>query len=416
MIFRSILLLSCILIGCKKENKIEISDLLLDSQKSECPDLIISPQDKLYHTWIEREGDSLDVLKYAILEQNDWSKPKEIVSGTDWFVNWADFPTLAVFAGSELNLMASYLQKNSRGKTYDYDIRLASSNSNGERFKLIDSLHASLPGEHGFVSMQSFSYNKNLVVWLDGSKMSEEHNDTGSSGHDHGGSMQLMAAFVDVNGRITDRTVLDEMTCECCQTDITMTPKGPVVVYRNKAADHTRDIYMTRYNDGLWSAPRPVHEDHWVIHGCPVNGPAIAAVGNKVAVAWYTAALEDPSVYFSISDNAADSFSHPIKLNTKFTEGRLDVCWLSKDMLAISYLDKMEMKADRAQIHISLFDGAGNFVADHVITETSSKRKSGFPVIQNVKDTLYLSYTQVGDGNHTVVKSKKITFPEIKAN
>jgi len=416
MILRSVILLTCFLIGCKKENKIEISDLSLYTQNSECPDLILSPQDKLYQTWIEREGDSLDVLKYAIMEKYDWSKPKEIVNGADWFVNWADFPTLAVFAGSELNLMASYLQKNSRGKTYDYDIRLASSNSNGERFRLIDSLHTDIPGEHGFVSIQPFSYNKNLIVWLDGSTMTNEQSDSSISSHEHGGNMQLMAAFVDINGRITDRTVLDEMTCECCQTDITMTPKGPVVVYRNKAEDHTRDIYMTRYNDGKWSAPKSIHDDNWVIHGCPVNGPAIAAVNNKVAVVWYTESKEKPSIYFSISENAADSFSNPIKLNTKFTDGRLDICWLSKDMLAISYLDKKVMKADHAQIHVSLFDGTGNFMADHVITETSSKRKSGFPVMQNVKDIIYLAYTQISEGDHSVVKSKRITFPQYKMN
>nr|MBP6796119.1 hypothetical protein [Saprospiraceae bacterium] len=327
MISRSLLLLLIVTAGCKKEFKIEITDLNLYTQNSECPDLILSPQDKLYHTWIEREGDSLDVLKYAILEQYGWSKPHEIVNGTDWFVNWADFPTLAVFAGSELNLLASYLQKNPRGKTYDYDIKLASSNSNGERFRLIDSLHSTIPGEHGFVSMQSFSYNKNLIVWLDGSQMNGEGGDTSSDHHDHGGSMQLMAAFVDINGRITDRTVLDDMTCECCQTDIAMTPKGPVVVYRNKGTDHVRDIYLTRYNAGKWSTPRAIHQDNWVIHGCPVNGPAISSLGNKVAVVWYTAVQDNPSIYFSISENAADSFSNPIKLNTKFTDGRLDICW-----------------------------------------------------------------------------------------
>ena len=86
------MLLLIVTAGCKKEFKIEITDLNLYTQNSECPDLILSPQDKLYHTWIEREGDSLDVLKYAILEQYGWSKPHEIVNGTDWFVNWADFP------------------------------------------------------------------------------------------------------------------------------------------------------------------------------------------------------------------------------------------------------------------------------------------------------------------------------------
>lgn len=398
--------------SCKHPSKIEITELNLYTQNSECPDLILSPQNKLYHTWIERESDSIDVLKYAILEQYDWSKPKEIVSGTDWFVNWADFPTLAVFAGSELNLMASYLQKNLRGKTYDYDIKLASSNSNGERFRLIDSLHARVPGEHGFVSMQSFSFNKNLIVWLDGSKMSDDHRDSSNDHHDHGG-MQLMAAFADINGRITDRTVLDDMTCECCQTDMAMTPKGPVVVYRNKAEDHTRDIYLTRYNAGTWSKPMPVHHDNWVIHGCPVNGPAISTLGNRVAVVWYTVIEENPSIYFSISENAADSFATPIKLNTKFTDGRLDICWLSPELIAISYLDKLEMKAERAQIHISLFDGSGNFIADHIIAETSSKRKSGFPVMQNIMDTLYLAYTELGNNNHTLVKSKKITFPDL---
>ena len=68
-----------------------------------------------------------------------------------------------------------------------------------------------------------------------------------------------------------------------------MTAEGPVVVYRDRseAEKEIRDISIVRLKGKKWSAPRPVFQDGWRLNGCPVNGPAVAAAGRRVAVAWF---------------------------------------------------------------------------------------------------------------------------------
>ena len=63
-------------------------------------------------SWVTKE-DTLSILKYAVYIHDRWSNSEEIVSGTDWFVNWADFPSLV--SGSNGNMAAHYLAKNGEG-------------------------------------------------------------------------------------------------------------------------------------------------------------------------------------------------------------------------------------------------------------------------------------------------------------
>lgn len=57
-----------------------------------------------------------------------------------------------------------------------------------------------------------------------------------------------------------------------------------------------------------WSEPAVIHEDAWQIHGCPVNGPAIAADGRRVAVAWFTAAEARAHVKAALSTDGGATF------------------------------------------------------------------------------------------------------------
>jgi hypothetical protein len=50
-----------------------------------------------------------------------------------------------------------------------------------------------------------------------------------------------------------------------------------------------------------------VHSDNWKIDACPVNGPAIAATGRRVAVAWFTAANDTARVKLAFSSAARAS-------------------------------------------------------------------------------------------------------------
>jgi thiol-disulfide isomerase/thioredoxin len=85
-----------------------------------------------------------------------------------------------------------------------------------------------------------------------------------------------------------------------------------------------RDISIARMVDDRWTAPAPVARDGWRIEGCPVNGPAVAARGSLVAVAWYTEGGAGPAIKVAFSRDAGASFSAPVEVD-RARDGRVPV-------------------------------------------------------------------------------------------
>ena len=79
-------------------------------------------------SWIERAGD-LATLKFAERTPSGWSPPRTVATGSDWFVNWADVPS--VLRLPDGTLVAHWLQK-SGSDTYAYDVRLVRSADKGK--------------------------------------------------------------------------------------------------------------------------------------------------------------------------------------------------------------------------------------------------------------------------------------------
>ena len=73
-------------------------------------------------SWVERQG-SRASLKFSTFDVGRWSEARLVASGDDWFVNWADVPSVVRLDGG--TLAAHWLQKSGTG-TYAYDVRLTS--------------------------------------------------------------------------------------------------------------------------------------------------------------------------------------------------------------------------------------------------------------------------------------------------
>jgi hypothetical protein len=70
------------------------------------------------------------LLKFAVLQNDEWSQPITITSGNNWFVNWADYPMIA--SDGNNNLLAHVLQKSADG-TFTYDVKLTASQITADR-------------------------------------------------------------------------------------------------------------------------------------------------------------------------------------------------------------------------------------------------------------------------------------------
>jgi hypothetical protein len=150
--------------------------------------------------------------------------------------------------------------------------------------------------------------------------------------------MTLRGAVIDADNGLHDEQEIDDLICDCCQTDVAITAQGPVAAYRDRTAGEIRDIYVARHVDGRWQTGVPLHEDNWQIAGCPVNGPAIAARGDTVAAAWFSAPEQTPAVRLRFSQDSAVSFGPVFTLATDGALGHVDVALLGDGSAVVSWL------------------------------------------------------------------------------
>lgn len=328
--------------------------------------------DALLATWLEPHagGHRLQLARY----QTAWSKPVTIAHGDKLLANWADTPTLAI--GGDRALVAAWPE---RTTGEGYDAIVARSTDGGATWTRLGPLHTDgTPTEHGFVSFASDPQGVR-AIWLDGRATTPEG----------GGATALRTALV--GARVAGEAVIDDRVCDCCSTAMTNAARGPVIAYRDRSADETRDIAIA--TAATADAPRrTVHDDRWTIAGCPVNGPAIAARGDAVAVAWFTTVDGTASVRVAFSRDGGATFTPPIEIDhatDRAPLGRVGVVLVADDEAIVSW---MAARGETADILARRVSPAGA-KPERVLAQTTAGRTSGFPRLARVGDQLALAWT-----------------------
>lgn len=353
------------------------------------PNLAVAEDGAVYLTWIEPAADSSHALRFSRLEGGEWSQPRTIATGGDWFVNWADFPAMIALPGGRLT--AHYLQRHPGAeKGYHYDVRVVRSDDAGETWSEPLTPHRdSVPAEHGFLSFYPAGGDSVGMVWLDGRKSSPAFGGTAE--------MTLRSTTVAPDGSLGPEITLDERICDCCQTSVAMAAGGPVAVYRNRTEGEVRDIYVTRLVGGNWTEGRPVHEDGWEIAACPVNGPAVAAAGERVVVAWFTAARDTARVRVAFSDDGGATFGPAHRVDGGDPAGRVDVELLDDGRALVSWVERGE--GDGAAVRARAVGAAGGMGEPVTVATSNSTRASGFPRMARAGDRIVLAWTEPGDSS-----------------
>ena len=337
-------------------------------------------------SWVESDGKN-DSLYFSILSKDSFSKPQMIASGTDWFVNWADFPFVIT---TDQSMTAHWLQKRDEG-TYNYDVVAVFRNPETKKWSEPRIIHTDgVSAEHGFVGMLPLSNNRTLISWLDG-RNTAGHASHDATGHGSGG-MTLRAGIFKANGDTMAEWELDDLVCDCCQTSVAMSSGGPVVAYRNRTESEVRDIFITRLENKSWTRPTSVYVDNWEIAGCPVNGPSVAAQKHQVAVGWFSAKDNQPKVNLSLSNDNGDSFPNTVTVAQQNTNGRVSVAMLESGKVVISWL---ETAGKSASIKAAAYNYNGELLDSVTIAETVSSRQSGFPVMTSSGNDVFVTWTEV---------------------
>jgi hypothetical protein len=280
---------------------------------------LFATRDSVLLSWLEPAAASRFALRFARHRDGRWSAARTIVERDDLFVNWADFPSIAEDANGVL--YAHWLQK-SGSSTYAYDVWMSTSSDDGVTWRAPFLVNRDgTKTEHGFVTLAPLPRGGVGVTWLDGRNMPEGKEE---------GEMTIRYATVDASGKVAADTQLDRRTCECCTTAMAVTKSGPVIAYRDRNADEVRDISIVRKSASGWTAPKAVHADGWKIDGCPVNGPQLDAIGQRVAAAWFTAAQDRGRAYVAFSSDGGATFDKPVQIDEGKPAGRVDLVMLDR--------------------------------------------------------------------------------------
>jgi hypothetical protein len=359
--------------------------------------LAVGPDGTVVLSWIEPDGDA-DALRFAVFDNGKWENTRTVTKGANWFVNWADFPSVVPIANSQW--AAHWLVRREAGG-YAYDIHAAFSNDSGDSWTEPFTPHTDgTDTEHGFVTL--FPDHDGVgMMWLDGRKFVNEYdeNDVAASG------MTLRAAVFGADRAPVYETLVDDLICDCCQTDVALTSRGAVAVYRDRTVEEHRDIYLTRLVEGEWQAGKPIGDDNWEIPGCPVNGPVVQANGLEIAVAWFSASNERPKVQVAWSNDAGENMLDPIAVADGRLLGHVGAAMLPSGDMVVSWLSSAE--GGSAELHLRRVSSSGQLGADKVFAEATGVAPFSVPQILHVGDGLLLAWTDTS-GDESLVKTARV--------
>ena len=386
-------------ISCSRK-EVHVQEIPFFYDNSNAQPNLVSHNGSLSLSWISSKEENKAFLNYSQYKKGRWIKPQVIASGSDWFVNWADFPAHAI---NQDLIITSHLKKSASG-TYTYDVILNLQKLSGEKIRENFLLNTDgVKAEHGFVSIMANNEKGFFITWLDGRNTIEKKLEG-----DHK-PMTIRFAEITDKGDVIKESELDASTCDCCQTSIAITNDGPIVVYRDRSEEEVRDIYIVKNINGTWEKPNAVHDDGWIINGCPVNGPKVAVNSKNLAVSWFTVSNNHPLVNVSFSKNNGNSFGAPLKVNDHDAIGRVDVAFLNDEEVIVSY---MEVDDIGTYLRIKKVSFDGKISEPITISKIDGGRNTGVPQLEIIDSEIFIVWTIFLDGMNRL-KSIKLNSKNI---
>ncbi len=297
------------------------------------PHLAVGADDSVVLSWLEPEADGY-ALRFSTFADDRWDQTRTLATGANWFVNWADFPSVVPIDGSLW--AAHWLVMQDEG--FGYDVVLSLSRDGGVTWEDPSPLHLDgTPTEHGFVTL--FPWQDGFAAtWLDGRNFIQDGEFAFETSDGEPLGMSLRYALFDGEGERVGTDEIDALACDCCQTDVALIGGDALLVYRDRTTEEVRDIVVRRLSDDDWEQPVGLDADDWVIAGCPINGPAIDARDDNVAVAWFSAVDNRPLVHLALSGDGGHSFGESIEIDSAGSFGHVDVAVLANGESVISWL------------------------------------------------------------------------------
>lgn len=344
------------------------------------------PDGTTYLSWLEPVDDNMWALKFSRFDAalQRWGEARTIAQGADWFINWADFPQLAVQRDGRMT--AIWFVNNPAGGHGHHAATYRAVHSISTDSGVTWSPPQPVTRESNsveFVALQPLRDGRLLAAWLDGRAR--------AAGNDR------QALYARVLGIPGPDMLVDGLVCDCCQLSFVSTSDGgALLAYRGRTPDEIRDIRLARYDGKSWSAPTALHDDGWKIAGCPVNGPQLDRSGDRLGAVWFTAAGDQPRVLARVSDNTGETFGPVVRIDLGRPQGRVASVMLADGTLVLIWLESTGQETSRqGGLYLRSLSPDGKLSEPQMLAPSSTTRTSGFPrMVLSGKRQLLLTCTQ----------------------
>ncbi len=356
------------------------------------PSLVRAPDGKPWLSWLEPAGPDAWAMKVSRFEEKTrgWSAPRTVVQGTNLMANWADFPQLAVARDGRLTAVwfvdnpAHHAAAGDGHHGPGYRAIYSSSADDGATWSPdLPVSDEALAVE--FVALQPLADGRMLAAWLDG--------------RNHG-RMALYTRVLDGRPGPGPDTPVDGSVCDCCQLSfVPSADGGALLAYRGRTKEEIRDIQLAHFDGKTWTRMGPLHADDWKIAGCPVNGPQLAATGDRIGAVWFTAAGDQSRVLARVSADGGQTFGPVARVDLGRPLGRVDTVLLADGTLVLSWLEMTGSETGKAGgIYFRTLSPAGELSVPQLVAPSSTSRMSGFPrIIPLGGRQVLLTCTQEGE-------------------
>ncbi len=193
--------------------------------------------------------------------------------------------------------------------------------------------------------------------------------------------------------------------CQCCRTALSSDGRGNVrVVFRDLLSGSVRDISVSSSADNgrTFSKAVSFSNDHWVIDGCPHNGPSVVSKNERMYAAWFTGS-EQSGVFYAELDKRNNMLSkRQLDRNGRFVQ----LCLMPDGSRIVAYNSSYRMEDSvYNKVVVNKIDGKSIFKRE----VTLPRAHAAYPVVQPVgKQQVIVAWTDNGRICYTKINTDAI--------
>jgi len=131
-----------------------------------------------------------------------------------------------------------------------------------------------------------------------------------------------------------------------------------------------------------------------------VNGPRADAIGNNLAIAWFSMPDKKNQVNIIFSEDGGATFKKPVRIDEGQSIGRVDLVMLNEKTAIVSWMEGSDIKV--VKVHAD-----GRKEPSVVIASSSESRSSGFPQMTKSGNNLIFAWT---DEKSKSIKVATVSF------